>query len=124
MPVLPLGEQTGEIKISSTIRARGASKKDASWQFPIRQKTPRQNIPERVKRNRGPVAFEKIFPRIPWLCFQVAGYLVQLQDRIAPSFEYALPTGRGSWCFMHMGVAASISRTGRQHNPSFPADWL
>jgi hypothetical protein len=57
MPVLPLGEQTGEIEISSAIEAQEAPKKDASWQFPILQKLSRQNIPERVKRNLGPGAF-------------------------------------------------------------------
>ena len=57
MPVLPLGEQTREIEIFRTIEARGASKKDASWQFPILQKEPRQNIPERVKRSSSLAAF-------------------------------------------------------------------
>ncbi len=47
----------GGIEILRAIEARGASKKDASWQFPISQKVSRQNIPERVKRNPGPVAF-------------------------------------------------------------------
>jgi len=57
MPVLPLGEQTREIEIFRTIEAWGASKKNASWQFPILQKAPRQNIPERVKRSSSLAAF-------------------------------------------------------------------
>ena len=57
MPVLPLGEQTGEIEISSAIEAQEAPRKDASWQFPISQKQPRQNIPERVKRSSSLAAF-------------------------------------------------------------------
>jgi hypothetical protein len=57
MPVHPLGEQTREIEISRTIEARGASKKEASWQFPISQKASHQNIPERVKRSSSLAAF-------------------------------------------------------------------
>jgi hypothetical protein len=63
MPVLPLGEQTRKIEIFCTIQAWGASKKHASWQFPILQKVSRQNIPERVKRSLSLAAFGKIFPR-------------------------------------------------------------
>jgi len=51
VPVLPLGEQGRKIEIFRTIEAWGASRKAASWQFPILQKEPRQNIPERVKRS-------------------------------------------------------------------------
>ena len=105
------------IEIFRTIKTGVGSKKDASWQFPILQKAPRQNIPECVKHNSSLVAFGTFSQRTPGLCFQVEEYLVQLQDRIAPSFEYALPTGRGSSCFMHMEVAASILRKERQHNP-------
>jgi hypothetical protein len=65
MPILPLGEQTEEIEISGAIEARVASRKDASWQFPILQKAPRQNIAEGVKRNSSPVASGKNFPRTP-----------------------------------------------------------
>jgi hypothetical protein len=57
LSVLPPEEQVWEIEISRAIMARGASKKDAFWQFPILQKVSRQNIPERVKRNPGPAAF-------------------------------------------------------------------
>jgi len=63
MPILPLGEQTREIEISSAIEALAASRKDASWQFPILQKELRQNIPERVKHNSSLAAFGKISPR-------------------------------------------------------------
>jgi hypothetical protein len=52
MPVvLPLGEQGRKIEIFRTIEAWGASRKAASWQFPILQKESRQNIPERVKHS-------------------------------------------------------------------------
>jgi len=54
---LPLEEQTGEIEISSAIEAQEAPRKDVSWQFPISQKQPRQNIPERVKRSSSLAAF-------------------------------------------------------------------
>jgi hypothetical protein len=54
----------------------------------------------------------------------VEEYLVQLQDRIAPSFECDLPTGRGSSCFMHMEVAVPTLRKERRHKPWFPRDWF
>ena len=52
-----LGEQALEIETFRTIEAWEASKKDASWQFPISQKEHRQNTPERVKRSPNLAAF-------------------------------------------------------------------
>jgi hypothetical protein len=104
--------------------AWGVPRKEASWQFPIVQKPPRQNIGEPVKRNSNPVVFGKNFPRTLWLCFQGEECFALLLDRNVPNSEYALPTGRGSSCFMHREVAPSTLQTERQHTPRSPPDWF
>ena len=100
--------------------ARGVPRKGVSWQFPIVQKPSLQNIGEPVKRNSNPVAFEKTFPRIPWLCFQGEECSALLLDRNVPNSEYALPTGRGSSCFRHKERFQTTSKRAPPHTPLDP----